>query len=86
MINKFVLMVRLPLFLLVFLAMLTAGTAIAGDSGQTVTEKARYMVCMNQNHTTIDGKCCVSSKKISRSQETGDFSTHLDLDMGDDVD
>ncbi len=85
MIKKYGLMVRLPLFLLVFLAMLTAGPAIAGGSGQTVTEKAKGMVCMNLNHTTIDGKCCVSSK-ISRSQADSNVGPHLDLEMDDDVD
>ncbi len=84
MIKKYGLMVRLPLFLLVSLAMLTAGPSIAADSAPTVTEEARGLVCMNRNHTIIDGKC-VGSKKISRPQadsnETGDFSPYLGFEL-----
>lgn len=91
MIEKFVLMVRLPLFLLVSIVMLTAGPALAQGgpsssghgSGQTATEKAKGKVCMH--HTIVDG-ICIGAHVTSRSQEDSSVGPHLDLDMGDDVD
>ena len=75
--------VRLSLFLLVSLAMLAAGPAIAGDLGQTATEKGKGFVCMNVDHTASNGKC-VDKKNISRSQGDINEGPHLDLDMEDD--
>lgn len=87
MIRKYGLMLRLPLFLLVSLAMLTAGLSFAEKSPPTTTEKDKVVVCMNQKHIIIDGKC-MGSKKMSRPQldrnETGDFGQHPDYDMTND--
>ncbi len=85
MIKKYGFMVGLPLFLLVFLAMLTAGPAFAGGSGQTVTAKARDFVCMNQAHTMIDGHCVDSKRSQADSTKTGDSSPYpsLEPDMED---